>query len=156
MIGYRSDEAVPRGMTSDQLEAIVARVRREVLLTLSKERRPEPPPVVLVAPPPPTRPHIPPRVSQILGCAAEAMGIALEHLIGPRRARVLAWPRQVAMLVCVEMAPHASLPQIGRAFNRDHTTIMHGVKAARLRLPTCAYTRELYDAIKAKVMEVAA
>lgn len=149
MISYRHDEAVPRGITSDEIEAVVARVRREVLLALSKEKKPAPP---LPAPPPVAAV---PRLGLILDCAAAASGIPRDHLIGVRRARYLAWPRQVAMLVCAELAPQASLPQIGRAFNRDHTTIMHGIKAARARLPTCAYTRELYDVIRAKVMEAA-
>lgn len=46
------------------------------------------------------------------------------------RVRPAARPRQVAMLLARELTHH-SLPNIGRFFRRDHTTILHGIRAAR-------------------------
>ena len=43
------------------------------------------------------------------------------------RASSLARPRQLAMYLARTMTS-ASFPDIGRSFNKDHTTIMHGVK----------------------------
>jgi len=54
--------------------------------------------------------------------------IRLADLIGPKRLRNYARPRQMAMYLA-KMLTNRSLPEIGRRFGgRDHTTIMHGVK----------------------------
>ena len=59
---------------------------------------------------------------------SEHFNIRLGDLIGPRRLRALARPRQVAMYLSKQLTSR-SLPEIGRRFGgRDHTTIMHGVK----------------------------
>lgn len=52
--------------------------------------------------------------------------IPLPRLLGERRAREIARPRQIAMWLAVR-ATGSSLPQIGRALNRDHTTVLHGI-----------------------------
>lgn len=52
----------------------------------------------------------------------------LSDLIGPKRVRTIARPRQIAMYLAKQLTPR-SLPEIGRRFGgRDHTTIMHGVR----------------------------
>ena len=49
-------------------------------------------------------------------------------MIGPKRLRTIARPRQVAMYLCKQLTSR-SLPEIGRRFGgRDHTTIMHGIR----------------------------
>jgi chromosomal replication initiator protein len=49
-------------------------------------------------------------------------------MLGPRRSRTVARPRQVAMYLSKNLTQH-SLPEIGRQFGgRDHTTVMHAVK----------------------------
>jgi chromosomal replication initiator protein len=54
--------------------------------------------------------------------------IRLSDLIGPKRVRTYARPRQVAMFLAKTLT-NRSLPEIGRRFGgRDHTTVMHGVK----------------------------
>jgi chromosomal replication initiator protein len=59
---------------------------------------------------------------------AEHYNVKLADLIGPRRHRTIARPRQVAMYLCKVLTTR-SLPEIGRKFGgRDHTTILHGVK----------------------------
>ncbi|HAA24862.1 MAG TPA: chromosomal replication initiator protein DnaA [Ruminiclostridium sp.] len=48
-----------------------------------------------------------------------------EHLIGKKRSRDIAFPRQLAMYLCRELTD-LSLPKIGQAFGgRDHTTVLH-------------------------------
>ncbi|WP_425517130.1 chromosomal replication initiator protein DnaA [Paracoccus bogoriensis] len=59
---------------------------------------------------------------------AEHYNIRLADMIGPKRARNVARPRQIAMYLSKQMTSR-SLPEIGRRFGgRDHTTIMHGVR----------------------------
>jgi chromosomal replication initiator protein len=50
--------------------------------------------------------------------------LTVEQMRGPCRLRKIARPRQMAMYLCRELT-QASLPQIGRHFQRDHTTVLH-------------------------------
>lgn len=64
----------------------------------------------------------------------EKYQIPYAHMVSARRARRFAWPRQEAYFRCYSETG-ASLPTIGRAFgDRDHTTIMYGIEAYKLRL----------------------
>ncbi len=67
-------------------------------------------------------------IEEIQRKVAEHYNIRLSDLIGPKRFRALARPRQVAMYLSKQLTTR-SLPEIGRRFgNRDHTTVMHGVR----------------------------
>ncbi|WP_223425212.1 chromosomal replication initiator protein DnaA [Tateyamaria pelophila] len=67
-------------------------------------------------------------VEEIQRRVSEHYNIRLSDMIGPKRLRSYARPRQVAMYLCKHMTSR-SLPDIGRRFGgRDHTTVMHGVK----------------------------
>ena len=59
---------------------------------------------------------------------SEHYNIRLSDMIGPKRVRSYARPRQVAMYLCKQLTSR-SLPETGRRFGgRDHTTVMHGVR----------------------------
>ena len=67
-------------------------------------------------------------IEEIQRRVAEHYNIRLSDLVGPKRVRSYARPRQVAMFLCKQLTSR-SLPEIGRRFGgRDHTTVMHGVK----------------------------
>ena len=67
-------------------------------------------------------------VEEIQRKVSEHYNIRLSDMIGPKRLRSYARPRQVAMYLCKHLTSR-SLPEIGRRFGgRDHTTVMHGVK----------------------------
>jgi chromosomal replication initiator protein len=67
-------------------------------------------------------------VEEIQRKVAEHYNIRLSDMIGPKRVRTIARPRQIAMFLSKELTSR-SLPDIGRRFGgRDHTTIMHGVR----------------------------
>jgi chromosomal replication initiator protein len=67
-------------------------------------------------------------VEEIQRRVSEHYNIRLSELIGQKRVRNFARPRQVAMYLCKQLTSR-SLPEIGRRFGgRDHTTVMHGVK----------------------------
>jgi chromosomal replication initiator protein len=67
-------------------------------------------------------------IEEIQRRVAEHYNIRLSDMIGPKRVRSFARPRQVAMYLCKKLTSR-SLPEIGRRFGgRDHTTVMHGVK----------------------------
>ena len=52
--------------------------------------------------------------------------IKMSEMTSKRRAREIVRPRQVAMYLAKEMTSR-SLPDIGRRFGRDHTTVLHAV-----------------------------
>lgn len=64
-------------------------------------------------------------ITQIQQATAEHFGIPLHKLRGSQRMRKFVRPRQIAMYLACELT-EKSLPQIGRIFDRDHTTIIHG------------------------------
>lgn len=67
-------------------------------------------------------------VEEIQRKVSDHYNIRLSDLIGPKRVRTFARPRQVAMYLSKQLTTR-SLPEIGRRFGgRDHTTIMHGVR----------------------------
>ena len=67
-------------------------------------------------------------IEEIQRKVAEHYNIRLSDMIGPKRVRTIARPRQIAMYLAKQLTSR-SLPDIGRRFGgRDHTTIMHGVK----------------------------
>lgn len=67
-------------------------------------------------------------VEEIQRKVSDHYNIRLSDMIGPKRLRTIARPRQVAMYLAKTMTTR-SLPEIGRRFGgRDHTTILHGVR----------------------------
>ena len=65
-------------------------------------------------------------VEQVISAVCDHYNVTIDALYGSSRARVVAFPRQVAMYLA-RTETDASLPQIGTKLgNRDHTTIMYG------------------------------
>ena len=63
-------------------------------------------------------------------------GIRVSEMFSTRRARNIARPRQVAMYLA-KMLTSLSYPEIGRQFGgRDHTTVMHAVRAIEQHMDT--------------------
>ena len=72
------------------------------------------------------------RMFNMAAFMANANGLTVDDFTGPERARHVSWPRQEFMLAAHEAG--YSMPQIGRFLgSRDHTTILHGIRAARKR-----------------------
>jgi len=62
---------------------------------------------------------------------AEYFKMRLSDLLGKKRSRSIARPRQIAMALSKELTNH-SLPEIGQAFGgRDHTTVLHACRKVR-------------------------
>jgi chromosomal replication initiator protein len=77
----------------------------------------------------------------IMAVTAEYFQITVEELRGPGKTRALAQSRQIAMYLCRELTD-LSLPRIGQAFGRDHTTVMYAEKKIRGEM---AERREIFD-----------
>ena len=80
----------------------------------------------------------------IMAATAEYFDTTVEELRGPGKTRALAQSRQIAMYLCRELTD-LSLPKIGQAFGRDHTTVMYAEKKIRGEM---AHRREVFDHVK--------
>jgi chromosomal replication initiator protein len=78
----------------------------------------------LVAPGPSGRTMTP---SAILLAVGRYYGVNADELKGKSRHKQIVEPRQISMYLLREDA-HLSSPEIGRLLNRDHTTVLHGLK----------------------------
>ncbi|MGC9418899.1 MAG: chromosomal replication initiator protein DnaA [Rhodovulum sp.] len=67
-------------------------------------------------------------IEEIQRKVSEHYNMRLADMVGPKRHRTIARPRQIAMWLSKQLTQR-SLPEIGRRFGgRDHTTVMHAVR----------------------------
>lgn len=66
-------------------------------------------------------------VAQVVVVAAGLFGVAVDDVTGVCREQRVARARQAAMFVCRDRLC-LTLTEVGRLFNRDHTTVAHGVR----------------------------
>ena len=69
--------------------------------------------------------------------------LKLADLKGRNSSRSVAVPRQIAMFLCRTLTG-CSLPQIGKSFGRDHSTVMHSIKKIEAQ---CQEDREFHNLI---------
>ncbi len=94
-----------------------------------------------------------PRVRQVQAAVAAAWGCEVIELRSRRQHRALVEPRHVAMYLARKLTTH-SLPEIGREFDRDHTTVLYATAATQDRLARRPELRAGVDAIEAELREV--
>jgi chromosomal replication initiator protein len=91
-------------------------------------------------------------VEEIQERTCEALGVPLAGLRSSSRSADVAWARQVAMYLSRELTD-ATLPAIGRAFGRNHTTVMHACKRTADRI---AVDRDAYEVVHRLTRELGA
>jgi len=75
----------------------------------------------------------PRRAKMIKAHAAKAHGLTVEDLEGPRRTSAVVRARWEAIAAIAKANPSWSLPQIGRCFNKDHTTVLNALREMGVR-----------------------
>ena len=83
-------------------------------------------------------------IDNIMGTVSKYYNIQLKELRSPRRNRSLARPRQIAMSLARELTQH-SLPEIGAAFEKDHTTVLHACRTIGKLKEEDSRVREDYE-----------
>ena len=86
-------------------------------------------------------------IDEIQKKVAEYFNISVKEMQSSRRARTVARPRQVAMYLAKQLTSR-SLPEIGRKFDRDHTTVMHAVRKVEELIVEDASLAESVDALR--------
>jgi len=75
-------------------------------------------------------------VESIQRVVADFYKVSISDLKSPRRTKMLAHPRQVAMYLCKKIA-RSSFPEIGAKFGgKDHTTVMHACRKIEALMAT--------------------
>lgn len=73
-----------------------------------------------------------PTIEAVRDAVAASCGLSAADLTSKTRTVRVAHARQVAMYLSRELVG-ASMPAIGRAFNRDHTTVLHAIRTVERR-----------------------
>ena len=84
----------------------------------------------------------------IIAIVAEKYGMTPSDLTGKRRSQDIALARQVAMYICREMT-ELSTTAIGRAFGRDHTTVLHGCEKIEGNMEDYSFKKRVEEIMKA-------
>ena len=72
-------------------------------------------------------------LGMIVVSCSEEFGVPLLNLLSDERGQGVTLARHAAMALAHRLA-RRSLPVIGRAMNRDHTTVLHGVRRHEQRV----------------------
>ena len=92
-------------------------------------------------------------IANIQKAVADYYGLQLKEMLGKKRTRSLARPRQVAMALAKELTDH-SLPEIGAAFDgRDHTTVLHACRQIRHLMESDGKLHEDWEKLIRKLSE---
>jgi chromosomal replication initiator protein len=92
-------------------------------------------------------------IHNIQKVVADYYGLQTKEMLGSKRTRSLARPRQMAMALAKDLTEH-SLPEIGDAFGgRDHTTVLHACRTIRSLMDTDGKLREDWDKLNRKLSE---
>jgi len=67
-------------------------------------------------------------VKDIIRVIANKHGVSAGEILGPRRSRDIIAARFEAIALARKLRPELSLPQLGRQFNRDHTSILAALR----------------------------
>lgn len=79
---------------------------------------------------------------------AKYFSIEKEDLAGNKRSNDIAFPRQISMFLCREIA-NMSYPQIGIDFGgRDHSTVMHACRKIEKEIKEKTNTKLIVDSVK--------
>ena len=72
-------------------------------------------------------------VNEIIARTAEFYGVTVPAILSPERTQPLATARQMAMFLAVKLTT-CSLPAIGKAFDKNHSTVHHGAGNIQKRI----------------------
>ena len=70
---------------------------------------------------------------KVTRAVAKEFGILISELRSTRRSQSLVLPRQCAMWLCRKLC-HASYPELGQFFERQHSSVIHAVRKLESRL----------------------
>jgi len=91
-----------------------------------------------------------PKLQLVVGEVAKELGMPVPAILGPGRTRDVVMPRQMAFYVAGQVVG-LSLTQIGLGMNRDHTSVLHGIRAHTERMQANAQLRARTATVASRV-----
>jgi chromosomal replication initiator protein len=91
-------------------------------------------------------------IDEIMALTARAYELSVDDLRSRSRRQHIVKPRHFAMYLCRRYTD-ASLKEIGRAFSRDHTSVMHALQAVERRTAEKPQLRYEFEALAARFGE---
>ena len=87
----------------------------------------------------------------IINIVAEHFNISTADIIGHKRSKDIAYPRQICMYLCRHMT-ESPLQSIGNALGKkDHTTIIHGIEKIEKSMETDESLKNTIDILIKKI-----
>lgn len=137
-IDYRRNRSigyVPAHMPPELVAQIVPRKKIVRVIETSDSDQIDLPPPAAESPPTITEPTVEskdqptlvPFIIDVMRVVARRYSRSVLDLKSTRRCAPIVRPRQIAMYVAYKVTMH-STPRIGRAFHRDHTTVLHAIR----------------------------
>lgn len=93
-----------------------------------------------------------PTIDLIIQAVADYFCIRPADILSARRLREFARPRQIAMFLAREYTGLA-YQYLGEAFDRNHTTVMYGLRVIEARLPHDARLAAILELIRIRIDE---
>jgi len=88
-------------------------------------------------------------VDTIIQVVSDHYKMAISDILGKKRNKEIVMPRQVAMYLAREMA-QMSYPDIGRAFGRDYTTVIHSYEKIKSEIKKDSILKNSISEIRSK------
>jgi chromosomal replication initiator protein len=89
------------------------------------------------------------QLDAIFQSVTEVFGVTKEEILSDARPDRIAFPRQVAMALAVESLPGIKHKEVGIAFLRDRTNVIHAIRAVNNRCDTEPAVKEKVNEIRA-------
>lgn len=89
-------------------------------------------------------------IEMIQAAVEDFYGVSHKDIVGRGRARSIVRPRQVAIYLCRDLS-ETTLSNIGKAFNRDHTTVLHSCELISNQIQEDRNLREELEAVREKI-----
>lgn len=83
-----------------------------------------------------------PSIDDVISGVCRQLHISPTDILSPCRTQRVAHARMICFFLCRKLTGR-SFPEIGAAFKRDHSTVIHGVKSIERRTLNAKYARTL-------------
>lgn len=90
-------------------------------------------------------------INEIQRAVADEWRVSLNEILSRRRAHREHTPRIAAYLLSRDMT-RKSLPVIGNSFDKDHTTVLHGIRTAERRMAQCRDFARRVNVVRARLL----
>jgi len=91
-------------------------------------------------------------IDTIKNSVARQYKLDVEDFNSKKKSHSISWPRQIAMYLAHELT-ECSLPEIGRAFDRDHSTVVHARDQVKRKLESDPFFSAEINQMKSEIAE---